>query len=194
MNFLAHIFLSQNIPELKIGNFIGDFVKGKEIDKYPAGIQAGIKLHRKIDNYTDQHPVVLKSKIRLRPGFHHYSPVIVDVFYDHFLAKNWENFHSTPLLDYTLDFYKLTDQYDKWIPEKTKNMLIYMRQDNWLYNYQYIEGIDRALSGMSRRTQFKSNMELASLELEKHYDLFYTEFSLFFPDLQNLSKNYIESL
>lgn len=194
MNFLAHIFLSGNNPSIQIGNFIGDFVKGKEIEEFPDEIQSGIMLHRKIDEYTDQHPVVLQSKIRLRPMYHHYSPVIVDVYYDHFLAKYWQSYHELPLKDFTLRFYKMTEDFSEWLPSRTQNILHYMRSDDWLFNYQYVEGIDRALSGMARRTRFTSKMEHASESLKENYTSFREEFSLFFPDLQKVSKDFIDNL
>jgi acyl carrier protein phosphodiesterase len=194
MNFLAHLYLSGDDPELRIGNFIGDFVKGKEIKKYPKGIQNGIVLHRKIDEYTDSHEIVLQSKIRLRPTHHHYAPVIVDVFYDHFLAKNWSNFHDQPLLQYTIDFYGLTEKYNQWLPERTTHMLYYMKNSNWLFNYQYIEGIDRALKGMSGRTPYPSKMDKATLDLKQHYHLFEAEFLSFFPKLKSESEKFITGL
>ncbi|MEQ8424061.1 MAG: DUF479 domain-containing protein, partial [Cyclobacteriaceae bacterium] len=90
MNFLAHIYLSGDNAQLMIGNFIGDFVKGKNLSaRYNPDVVLGIELHRAIDEYTDSHDVVQKSKVRLRPKYRHYSGVIVDMFYDHFLAKNW---------------------------------------------------------------------------------------------------------
>ncbi len=90
MNFLAHIYLSGNQERVMIGNFIGDFVKGKAWEEFDSAIQRGILLHREIDRYTDDHEVVIKTKERLRPKYHHYAPVISDVFYDHFLASLWK--------------------------------------------------------------------------------------------------------
>jgi acyl carrier protein phosphodiesterase len=90
MNFLAHLHLSGNNPNIMLGNFMGDFVKGKSYrQQYEPEIIKGIELHRSIDEFTDSHPVVTESKNRLRPTYRHYSGVIVDVFYDHFLAANW---------------------------------------------------------------------------------------------------------
>ena len=167
-----------------VGNFIGDFVKGSQLNRYAERIQKGIRLHRSIDQFTDSHPVVLESKKRLRGNFHHYSPVIVDVFYDHFVAKNWDQFSKVPLLDFTQDFYRTMSNYKASIPKAVSNMLVYMASGNWLYNYQFIEGIDQALKGMSRRSKFESKMELAASYLEAHYNLFEQEFNQFFPDLQ----------
>ncbi|WP_420577416.1 ACP phosphodiesterase [Ekhidna sp.] len=184
MNFLAHLYLSGHDEEVLVGNFIGDFVKGSQMDHYPDQVQKGIRLHRSIDYFTDTHEIVLQSKIRLREKFRHYAPVIVDVFYDHFLAKDWSRYSNVPLLDYTQNFYRLMNKYLEMIPKGVVRMLSYMSQDNWLYNYQFIEGIDRALTGMSRRTKFESKMEDASEALQAHYTAFENEFHQFFPELQ----------
>ncbi|WP_370089343.1 ACP phosphodiesterase [Ekhidna sp.] len=190
MNFLAHLYLSGNDEELLVGNFIGDFVKGSQMDQYPANIQKGIRLHRSIDSYTDNHEVVLQSKIRLREKFRHFAPVIVDVYYDHFLAKDWTSFSNTPLLEYTENFYQTMDSYYDILPKGVVHMLSYMARDNWLYNYQFIEGIDKALTGMSRRTKYENKMDEASQALIDHYEDYKQEFHQFFPELQNHVKNF----
>ena len=190
MNFLAHIFLSGDDEELIVGNFIGDFVKGSQLNHYSEGIQKGIQLHRVIDQFTDSHPTVLASKKRLRPNFRHYAPVIVDVFYDHFVAKKWSQFSTEPLLDFTLRFYQLMNRHSAEIPKAVSEMLIYMHASNWLYNYQYIEGINSTLTGMAKRTTFDSKMEMAAAYLEKDYAAFEEEFNLFFPELQQYVTNF----
>ncbi|MEQ9303153.1 MAG: ACP phosphodiesterase, partial [Marinoscillum sp.] len=156
MNFLAHLYLSGDDEELLVGNFIGDFVKGSQMEQYPERVQKGNRLHRSIDYFTDNHEVVLESKIRLREKFRHYAPVIVDVYYDHFLAKDWLKFSSTPLKKYTEDFYQTMDGYYDILPKGVIHMLSFMARDNWLYNYQFIEGINKALTGMSRRTKYEN--------------------------------------
>lgn len=190
MNFLAHLYLSGDDEEVLVGNFIGDFVKGAQIEQYAPKIQKGIRLHRSIDHFTDTHGVVLESKIRLRKKYRHYAPVIVDVFYDHFLAKNWPNFSQIPLKEYTENFYLLMKKYVSIIPKGVTTMLSFMSKDNWLYNYQFIEGIDRALTGMSRRTKYENKMDEASLTLKEHYQDFKREFDLFFPELQQHVSNF----
>ena len=191
MNFLAHLFLSGDNEQVMVGNFIGDFVKGSQLNNYPSEIRKGIALHRSIDHYTDNHPVVLESKVRLRTKFRHYAPVIVDVFYDHFLAKDWSFFSTVPLKEYTVGFYKMIDRYFDILPAGVINMLTFMSRDNWLYNYQFIEGIDRALCGMSRRTKFNSKMEEAAKALESDYEQYQKEFHSFFPELDKHVKETI---
>ena len=193
MNFLAHIYLSGHNDLLKIGNFIGDFVKGKAIENYSNEVQKGIRLHRMIDEYTDNHPTVLQSKIRLRPKYRHYAPVIVDVYYDHFLASLWSNYSEYELKQYCQNFYDLTDSYYNIIPTRARHMLVHMKKGNWLYNYQFLEGIHLALSGMSRRTTHKSYMEGSVEDLKANYEAFKAEFVEFFPDLDTESEKYINS-
>ncbi|WP_258105792.1 acyl carrier protein phosphodiesterase [Marinoscillum sp. MHG1-6] len=177
-----------------IGNLIGDFVKGKDFTHYESEISKGIILHREIDSYTDQHPVVTLSKQRLRSRYRHYAPVITDVYYDHFLAANWQDYSDVPLLEYTENFYKTTQKYHDILPDQAQYMLRYMKADNWLYNYQFVEGVNRALTGMSRRTKFASGMENASQDLEEHYEAFQSEFEQFYPDLISHASNFLKSI
>lgn len=185
MNYLAHLYLSGNQSQRMIGNFIADHVKGKMIDAFPEGIRDGIYLHRQIDQFTDSHPVVVESKVRLRADFRKYAPVIVDVFYDHFLARDWEHYHHQSLEDFSEGVYSLMHNHSEILPERTRIMLDYMRRQNWLLNYRQTEGINRALTGMSRRTTFESGMENATLHLERHYKEFEIEFDEFFADLRS---------
>jgi len=183
MNFLAHIYLSGSNPKIILGNFIGDLVKGKQLEKYDPIIQKGILLHRSIDYFTDQHTKVLKSKELLRPEYRHYAAVIVDIFYDHFLASEWQQYSQQNLQSFTHGFYELMDQHKDDMPEKGRFILKHMRRSNWLYHYQSLEGIDRALKGMSNRTRFDSGMEHAIHNLKKDYEIFQEHFHDFFPDL-----------
>jgi len=192
LNYLAHIFLSGDNNLLKLGNFLGDFVRSKDQKKYSNEIQKGIKLHQYIDHYTDTHATVKKSKIRLRPLFGHYAPVIVDVYYDHFLALNWSQFSRIRLKDFINHFYDLTDKNKSLFPKKARHILYYMKRDNWLYEYRTLEGIDKALTGMSRRTKFVSKMESAAFELEENFNQYQEDFNSFFPELRaeiNCMKN-----
>lgn len=192
MNFLAHIYLSFEDTDLTIGNFIGDFVKGNELDNYSDSIKKGIQLHRAIDSYTDSHEVVQKSKERLRDKYRHYSGVIVDIYYDHFLALHWQEFHKTPLRKFVDETYKLLNSESSRFPAKTKQMLPFMIKHDWLYNYQFFEGIQQVMHGMSRRTKFNSRMDESVVELRQYHDEFEDEFMTFFPDLINFSKEFIQ--
>lgn len=183
MNFLAHIYLSGNDEDILLGNFMGDFVKGHDHENYPEMVQKGILLHRKIDYFTDHHEVVSKSKDLLREKYRHYSGVIVDMFYDHFLARYWQRFHPDPLLAYSENTYDILLRRKDELPRKAAYMLSFMVENNWLLGYADVEGIHRALSGMARRTTFNSHMEKAKKDLEENYEVFHTHFNMFFPDI-----------
>ncbi|HMQ00386.1 MAG TPA: ACP phosphodiesterase [Cyclobacteriaceae bacterium] len=194
MNFLGHLYLSGENENIITGNFMGDFVKGKEqLKQYHDEIVRGIMLHRSIDQFTDAHPAVAASKERLRPKYRHYAGVIVDVFYDHFLAKNWERFHHKPLHEYSQYAYGVIRSSKPILPEEARHMLPYMIQYDWLYNYRTIEGINRALTGMSRRTSFESHMQHASKDLEIFYDEFSKEFSAFLPEIEQHCKDWLST-
>lgn len=191
MNYLAHIFLSGPDPEIITGNFIGDHVTGRHYEGFSPGIIKGIELHRAIDAFTDSHAIVEKSKSRLRPVFHKYAPVIVDIYYDHFLAVNWSRHAELSLLVYTKNAYALLNQRREIIPERAQRMLSYMEKQNWLYHYSTLDGIGQALTGMSRRATFESGMERAAAFLEEHYNLFADDFDLFFPDLKSYCNKFL---
>ncbi|WP_299610504.1 acyl carrier protein phosphodiesterase [uncultured Aquimarina sp.] len=194
MNFLAHIYLSGDDDELKIGNFIADSVKGKKFSQFPNQVQKGITLHRKIDSYTDSHPIVRKSVLRLFPKYGHYSSVIVDILYDHFLAAYWNEFSITPLEIYVADFYKLLETNYEILPKRVQDFLPYMFRDNWLLSYATIPGIGRILYQMNHRTKNRSKMNFAVIELEKYYSDFEKEFRTFFEELELFTKNEMRTL
>jgi acyl carrier protein phosphodiesterase len=194
MNYLAHIYLSGEDDLLKIGNFIADSVKGKKFISYPQRIQQGIILHRAIDTFTDAHPVVRKSTHRLFDPYSHYSGVIVDILYDHFLAANWSKYSNILLEDYVANFYELLEDNYDILPERVQHFLPIMIEHNWLLNYATIEGIGKILFQMNRRTRNISRMDLAVNELQLYYTDFESEFFEFFEDLSQFTNNKINEL
>lgn len=184
MNFLAHIYLSGENDLIKIGNFIADGIRGNDYQQYPADVQKGILLHRAIDTFTDAHPVFRQSKHRLHEGYGHYSGVIMDIFYDHFLAKNWSNYSDEKLEDYAERFYQsLRENYD-WLNSKTQKMMPYMIARNWLTSYATVEGIGMILFQMDHRTKNRVAMHNAVNELQEFYPQFESEFTTFFEELR----------
>ncbi len=184
MNFLSHLFLSGESEGLLIGNFIADSVKGRVFNQFPSEIQKGIILHRKIDTYTDSHATVKISKERLRAKYKKYASVIVDIYYDHYLAVNWHSYSNESLTTYTKKVYALIDQHKHTFPIKSQLFTKYMLEYDILSAYADLDGIEKVLSGMSRRASFVSNMEHATFDLKEHYSLFENEFKDFFPELQ----------
>lgn len=183
MNYLAHIYLSGDNDLLKIGNFMADGIRGKAFENYPSEIRKGILLHRAIDTFTDAHPVFRQSTKRLHPSFHHYSGVIVDVFYDHFLSKNWMKYSKISLFDFVSLFYQsLHNNYDVLTP-KTQALMPYMITNNWLVSYQTIDGIEKILTQMDNRLKNSSGMRHAIPHLKENYEAFENEFTLFFDEV-----------
>ncbi len=194
MNFLAHLYLSGDNHKIMLGNFIGDFVKGRNaLEQFDPEIIRGIELHRAIDEFTDSHPIVTVSKNRLRPKYRHYSGVIVDVFYDHFLARNWDTYHPELLPDFADKAYGVIQSHDPILPKEVKFMMPYMIKGNWLVNYAKTEGIHRALSGMARRTPYESKMEQSVDDLKKNYAEFSQEFATFFPTLKQFATEFLQN-
>lgn len=163
---------------------MGDFVKGSQLDRFPEMVAKGIILHREIDSYTDNHPVVMQSKDKLREKYRHYSGVIVDMYYDHFLAVNFSDYSQDSLENFARKKYELLEDHWHLIPPRGQNMLPYMIRGDWLTNYAKKEGIHRSLTGLSRRTKFKSNLDLAIQDLVEHYDELELEFRQFFEEIR----------
>lgn len=194
MNFLAHLYLSKDNKNVLIGNFIADAVKGKQYLEYPIDIQQGIQLHRAIDTFTDSHPIVKTSMRRLNPRYKHYDGVIIDILYDHFLAKNWHQYSDIPLDLYADEVYDFLMSKISEFPEKIQYMLPYMIEYNWLVAYASIEGISSILNGMNKRTNGISKMDQASEDLVTHYAELEADFTAYFKVLKQYSENKLTEL
>ena len=183
VNYLAHMYLAGDDADSVIGNFIADHVKGEDILNYSSAIVAGIKMHRAVDLFTDTHPIVKLSISRLRPKFRKYSGVIVDMFYDHFLSAEWDNYSKIDIDTFTGQRFGILMSNSEIMPYRAQYLLPFMIKHNWMKMYGSIEGLNRALTGMSKRTSFASQLEIASTELEKYYEKFKGEFEEFFPQV-----------
>ena len=192
MNYLAHFYLSDYNENLIIGNYIADDVKGKAYLNYPKEIQKGILLHRQIDDFTDSHEIVLNSKNLIRHHQKKYTPVVMDVFYDYFLAKNWKHHSQDELKAYTAFVYKTLFKNLTHIPLKSRIRLSFMAKSNWLYNYRDIDGINKALTGLSKRTNYENNMSQAHIILKEEEEKLSVDFNRFFPELKNFVSNEIK--
>ena len=184
MNFLGHFYLSQHEPGLIIGNYIADFVKGKKYQEYPEIISEGILMHRHIDHYTDNHRLVRQGRQRLFGKYRHYSGVIIDMYYDHFLANQWSNYSDETLLTFSKNMYATIEENWEVLPEKSRFLFPYMKSGNWLLKYASTEGIGQSLSGMSKRLNNNSNLDQAIHQLHEHYEDFSVEFQEFILDIK----------
>ena len=195
MNFLAHIYLSGENDDIKIGNFLGDFVKGRlnklTNTQFSDNIIKGLSLHREIDFFTDNHPIVRKSIDRLQPKYHKFSGIVVDMFYDHILAKNFHQYSLISLEDYANNFYDLLEKRKLEIPQPMERMVNSMVVRNWFVGYKSYAGIEWALTGISKRLSFESGIENAVEELRNDFKLYEAEFQLFFPEIIAHTQNFL---
>ena len=194
MNFLAHIYLSGDNDLVKIGNFMADSIRGHSYDVYPMDIQKGILLHRSIDSFTDMHTIYRQSKHRLHEKYGHYSGVIMDIFYDHFLAKNWSSYSDENLGDYADNFYLLLKENYDVLTERIKGMMPYMIARNWLVSYSTIAGLEMIMFQMDHRTKNRVDMHKSMAELQQYYSEFENEFTLFFEELRQHCTNKLKEL
>ncbi len=187
MNYLAHIYLSGDNKMIKIGNFMADSIRGKSYEVYERDIKRGILLHRAIDSFTDMHPIYRQSKHRLHSKYGHYSGVIMDIFYDHFLAKNWSLYSKIPLEEFTTDFYILLETNYEILTDKVKSIIPHMRNKNWLLSYSTIDGMQTIMNQMNYRIKNRVPMDESIQELKEYYTEFESEFKLFFTEIQAFS-------
>jgi acyl carrier protein phosphodiesterase len=183
MNFLAHIFLSGNEEDVIVGNFVADAIKGNYLQRFPEGFERGIRLHREIDYYTDRHPVFRASKSRLSPKYGLYSGVIVDLYYDHFLAKYWSEYSDENLNRYVAGIYFLLIRRFHLLPPRSRRILPFLVTQNWLVGYRDFESLQKVFNGMSWRTKHQSGMEHAIGDLRAGYEIYEKEFREFFPEI-----------
>ncbi len=171
-----------------VGNFIADSIQGNRFDGLTPNIIKGIMLHRKIDSYTDHHPIYLSSKYRFREKFDKYSGVLMDIMYDHFLAKNFHLYSPMTLQEYATDIYKLLNDNLNYLPEPAKRFYNYMTEYNVLVNYASLKGIETVLTHLSSRIRNRYELQLAIPLLERHYTEIEQEFFVFFDALITFCK------
>jgi acyl carrier protein phosphodiesterase len=184
LNYLSHIFLSKNDSNIAIGNFIGDFVKGSQFNEFPERICKGIILHRKIDHFTDNHPVVTDTKAFIRPIFGRYSGIVLDMYFDYFLARNFNEYSKCKSLRFfAFKFYIAAVINYRYLPTRVKGFIFHFITTNRLEKYSTLEGLKRSLEIMAihKVSAIKPDETIEfliqnSFELEK-------QFKLFFPDL-----------
>jgi acyl carrier protein phosphodiesterase len=179
---------------LSIGNFMADGIRGNQYLSLETEIQKGVLLHRFIDSFTDAHHIYRQSKHRLHENYGHYSGVIMDIVYDHYLAKNWSKFHDLPLKKFAENFYDSLSKNYHFLTDKTKNMMPYMIDNDWLTSYATLNGLEMILFQMDYRTKHQANMQEAMVEIEKYYTEFESEFFLFFKELQFSSNNKLKEI
>lgn len=187
MNYLAHAYLSFGDPSLLLGNMISDFVKGKKQFDYPLPIQKGIILHRAIDSFTDAHPATKAATAFFKPNYRLYSAAFIDVIYDHFLANDSGVFKANTLLPFTQEVYELLEKQQNHMPDYFKMIFPYMKEQNWLYNYQYKWGIEKSFGGLVRRATYLKESAIAFELFQLHYEVLGQYYNDFFPELKKMA-------
>ena len=186
MNYLAHLLLAENSPESRIGNLLGDFVKG-DLQKYKTcyteGIIKGVKTHRKVDNFTDTHRIYIRSKRRINSSNKRFSGIIIDICYDHFLANHWSVFSNEKLEDFIDNIYELLLENNEILPIRLQQGLPRMIAENWLGSYKTLEGVDLTFARIARRLKRENNLATALDELIDNYAEIESDFLSFFPEL-----------
>jgi acyl carrier protein phosphodiesterase len=183
VNFLAHLLLSSHDDEEMIGNLLGDFVRKGGETPYSEKMRRGILLHRRIDGFTDRHPIFRRSRQRIRPGLRRYGGVAVDLYYDHFLAREFSRYHDMPLERFAERVYRLLKEYEPLLPPRLQAIMPRMIERNWLYSYREAETIERALERISERLSRPNALAETAEDFRRCYDDFAEDFRAFFPEL-----------
>jgi len=183
MNYLIHLFFSDDDESL-VGNMMGDFVKGRLDDRFPSGIRRGIELHRGIDSFSAGNRFFLRSKRRIDPSFRHYRAVLLDLFYDHFLARQWDHYSAQSFEDFIRHAHRVLAGHGELLPERLRELLPRMFSADWLLSYREPDGIDLALKRMSARIGRQNPLAEGIGELRLHYDLLLADFHPFMAELR----------
>ncbi len=194
MNFLGHIYLSGQDTELAIGNLVADQIKGNRISELPDKIKSGIVLHRLIDEFTDNHISYKKCVRKLFPKYRHYSRIIIDMYFDHFLAANWDNFHKTPLKIYSNSFYEKLEKSCFYFNDQVQYFICNLINQKWLEKYSNLKDLEAILKQMEGRTKFPSKLAASTYDLIEKYTYFKSHFFHFMEDVTFFSKNKLKDL
>jgi len=183
MNYLAHLLLSGNNEKILFGNFIADWVKGNKYLQYPIEIKRGILMHRQIDSFTDHHRLHKHSRTYFAPSYGHFSGIVVDVVFDHFLSVHWNEFHKGNRIEFIKKAYISIERYRWFLPPRPKRLLPSMVHHDWIGSYASIYGLNKVLERMSQRTALPAFSKDAITILRDNYEAIESDFMAFFPEL-----------
>jgi acyl carrier protein phosphodiesterase len=189
MNYLAHLHLGGQRPGQLLGSLYGDFVKGRLQGQFEPDVEAAIQLHRSIDVFTDRHPLVDASLSRFSTTRRRYAGIVLDVFFDHCLARDWTLYADRPLELFTSDVYRILTA-EPQLPERLARIAPYMVANDWLGSYREFEVLEQVLRGISQRLTRPEELAGAMQELRRLYEPLSEDFRLFYPQLQTFAQNY----
>ena len=184
MNFLAHLYLADDTPASIVGNMLADFVSHDFRERYPPPVVNAILFHHQIDHYADAHPLFRRSRRRLGRQYRLLTGVLIDVFYDHFLARNWGHYSRLPLAAFCDEVYAVFQDHPHLLSPRLQRIMPIMVEENWLLAYREIEGVEKALRGLSRRISRPNRLAEGGEALRENYAELQTDFQAFFPDLK----------
>lgn len=188
MNYLAHLFLARDNAESLVGHMLCDFVTPREIAAYPPEIRAGIGMHQRVDAFSDSHPVFAASRRRFQPPYRRYGGILVDLAYDHFLAKHWDEYSpAVSLPEFAQRAYAVLHEHHHILPDGLQRMLPHMVRGDWLCSYRELESIGCALRGIARQIRRQNPLPAALSAVEANYDGLESDFRVFFPELVDFS-------
>ncbi|ROM72701.1 ACP phosphodiesterase, partial [Pseudomonas brassicacearum] len=185
-NYLAHLHLGGQRPGQLLGSLYGDFVKGRLQGQFDPEVEAAIALHRRIDVFTDRHPLVDIALGRFSETRRRYAGIVLDVFFDHCLARDWTLYADRPLEQFTADVYHVLSR-ERQLPERLAKIAPHMVANDWLGSYREFEVLEQVLRGISLRLTRPEALAGAMAELRRLYEPLSEDFSLFYPQLQDFA-------
>lgn len=194
MNYLAHIFLSGDDAEMRVGGLLGDFVKGPLRGDLPEKIEQGIMLHRKIDAYTDQMPEIQAATARFEKPHRRFAGIYLDMCFDHFLAIYWQDFHRQSLADYCGEFYRQLSGYYPLLPDRAQRFSKLAPEINWLESYADFRNLEHMLERVGDRLKRPAPLHSGFALLQRDYQLIEREFYLLFPRLIDFADSHRQQL
>ncbi|MFS2202343.1 ACP phosphodiesterase [Pseudomonas sp. Pseusp3] len=189
MNYLAHLHLGGQRPGQLLGSLYGDFVKGRLQGQFAPEIEGAIQLHRSIDVFTDRHPLVDVALSRFSLTRRRYAGIVLDVFFDHCLARDWALYADRPLALFTSDVYRVLSS-ERQLPGRLAQIAPHMVANDWLGSYREFEVLEQVLRGISRRLTRPEELAAAMQELRRLYEPLSEDFRLFYPQLQDFARSY----
>jgi len=185
LNYLAHLYLAGDDPQAQVGQVLADFVAAREIDSFEPGIRAGIRAHQRIDVFTDSHAIVVAARRRMVAPYRRYGNILLDVFFDHFLAKNWDRYSAgVSLENFSQQRYRVLNEHRDTYPGRFQRVVTSMALGDWLVSYRQVNNIDRTLQGISRRLTRANPLADGVSVLRDQYDELDADFANFFPELE----------
>ncbi|MBT8768813.1 ACP phosphodiesterase [Pseudomonas boanensis] len=188
MNYLAHLHLGGSQPAQLLGSLYGDFVKGPLAGNWPTEIEAGIRLHRRIDAYTDSHPLITQAKLRFPAERRRMAGILLDIFFDHCLARDWPLYAPEPLTLFTHNVYQVLGA-EANLPGRLALIAPRMAAQDWLGSYRDFAVLEQVIQGMSRRLSRPEALAGAMDELERLYQPLSEDFQCFYPELQAFAQD-----